>query len=92
MQRAKPKATSHAKKRNAKPKRELQKMWIATYAETYPAFGKECHNCGEKSHFAKCCFSKKRVQLVEKKSDSEDPFFVDAIEGKKNASNDEWIA
>lgn len=61
-----------------------------------PAFGKECRKCGRNNHFAKFCFSEKRVQLVEKESDSDKeddtPFFVDAIEGEQSVSSDEWIA
>lgn len=61
-----------------------------------PAFGKDCRKCGRKNHFAKCCSTKKKVQLVEKQSDTEDDeemaFFVGAIEEEQTASKDEWIA
>jgi len=60
-----------------------------------PAFGKDCRNCGGKNHFAKCCYSKKKVQLLEKRSDSEDeetPIFVDSIADGQTAPDDEWIA
>ncbi len=71
-------------------------MRAETRAETLPALGKDCWEYGGKNHFAKCCFSKKKVQLVEKQRDTEDDeekaFCVDAIEEAQTASKDEWIA
>ncbi|XP_076830306.1 uncharacterized protein LOC143476162 isoform X2 [Brachyhypopomus gauderio] len=96
VQRAKPKATSRAKKRDAKPGQESRncgRCGMQHAPKQCPAFGKKCRKCGGKNHFARNCFSKKKVQLVQKKSDSEEePFFMDAIEGEINASSDEWIA
>ncbi|KAJ8341966.1 hypothetical protein SKAU_G00129500 [Synaphobranchus kaupii] len=61
-----------------------------------PAFGKDCRKCGGRNHFAKCCFSKKKVQLVEQLSDSEEddgpPLFCDAATVEGDLSRDEWIA
>ena len=61
----------------------------------WPAFGKDCRNCGGKNHFAKCCYSKKNVQLVEKKSDKEDDeatIFVDSIEEEQITPGGEQMA
>ena len=56
-----------------------------------PAFGND-----KKNHIAKCCLSRKKVQLVEKQSDSDEDeevsFFVAAIEEVKTVSKDKWIA
>ncbi|KAJ8337393.1 hypothetical protein SKAU_G00386130 [Synaphobranchus kaupii] len=61
-----------------------------------PAFGKDCRKCGGRNHFAKCCFSKKKVQLVEQLSDSEEDdgplLFCDAATVEGDLSRDEWIA
>lgn len=98
VQRTKPKVT-YAKKKEARPKQEsgnCERCGMKHAPKQCPAFGKECRKCGGKNHFAKCCFSKKRVQLGVKESDSDEEddtaFFVDAIEGEQSVSSDEWIA
>lgn len=73
--------------------RAAESVAINMHQKKCPDFGKDCRNCGGKTNFAKCC--KKKVQLLEKRSDSEDeeaPIFVDSIEDGQTASADEWIA
>lgn len=108
VQRAKPKATLHARKRDANPGQQQQqrqqqqreqreignceRCGMQHAPKQCPAFGKECRKCGGKNHYARTCFSRK-VQAVQRKSDSEEEsFFVDAIEGEMSASSNEWIA
>ena len=92
---------SAAKKRDYKPKQQqesgnCERCGFRHVPKQCPAFGKDCRKCGGKNHFAKCCLSKKKVQLMEKQSDSDEvekmSFFVDAIEEGRIVSKDEWIA
>ncbi|KAJ8385630.1 hypothetical protein AAFF_G00184270 [Aldrovandia affinis] len=62
-----------------------------------PAYGRDCNKCGRKNHYARCCFSKKTVQVVQggDTTDSEEDgeaFFVGAVEGSESSTTDEWIA
>ncbi|KAJ8366952.1 hypothetical protein AAFF_G00336410 [Aldrovandia affinis] len=53
-----------------------------------PAYGRDCNKCGRKNHYARCCFSKKTVQVVQggDTTDSEDgeAFFVGAVEDSES--------
>ena len=84
------------KKKRAKAEtRARAARGAATNTHQNRAFGKDCRKCGGNNHFAKCCFSKTKVQLVEKMSDSEDKgtgFYVEQIDDVESASEDEWIA
>ncbi|KAI5103529.1 methionine synthase [Silurus meridionalis] len=58
-------------------------------------FQEDGRNCGGKYHFAKCCYSKKNVQLVEKRSDKEEDgatIFLYSIEEEQITLGEEWIA
>ncbi|KAJ8404507.1 hypothetical protein AAFF_G00337740 [Aldrovandia affinis] len=62
-----------------------------------PAYGRDCNKCGRKNHYARCCFSKKTVQVVQggDTTDSEEDgeaFFVGAVEDSESSKTDEWIA
>lgn len=87
-----------SEKKKQKPSQESKgcgKVGNKHAPRKFPAFGKDCRNWGGKNHFAMCCYSKKTVQLLEKRSDTEDveaPVFVDLIEEGQTASADEWIA
>ncbi len=84
-----------SKKKKQKPSQESRGCGNKHAPRKCPAFRKDCRNCGGKINFTKCCYSKKKVQLLEKRSDSEDeaaPVFMDSIKDGQTASADEWIA
>lgn len=59
-----------------------------------PAYGKDCHKCGGKNHFARCCLTKKKVRVVAKDtsdSDEDDQFFMEGVVDEVS-TKDEWIA
>ncbi|KAL0157550.1 hypothetical protein M9458_045626, partial [Cirrhinus mrigala] len=51
----------------------------------YPAYGKDCHKCGGKNFFARCCFTKRKVRVAERIKDASDSneedeqFFVETV-------------
>lgn len=59
-------------------------------ARNCPAFGKQCHKCKGKNHFAKMCKSRHnpKVHTVEPgSSDSEQEFSIDAVETADKSEN-----
>ena len=59
-----------------------------------PAYGRDCRKCGGKNHFAKCCFTKKKVQTVKEcpESDDDTVFFIGTLADDETNNKDEWIA
>lgn len=97
VQRERLRELTMAKKREPKcqpeqERRDCERCGLRHAPKQCPAYRKDCR----KNHFAKCCFTKKKAQLVEKQSNTEDNeemvFFVGAIEEAQMASKDEWIA
>ncbi|XP_041665971.1 uncharacterized protein LOC121524587 [Cheilinus undulatus] len=88
------------KRREPEPKQEKETKRCGRCGNKHapkqcPAFGKDCRKCGGKNHFAKCCFSKKKVQLMEKASHSEDDGItvsVGAVEDASGVLEEERIA
>ncbi|KAK7939091.1 hypothetical protein WMY93_002417 [Mugilogobius chulae] len=63
-----------------------------------PAYGKDCRKCGGKNHFARCCFTKKKVHAVRQEKtassgDEDEPLYLDALTlTDMDGNEDEWIA
>ncbi|CAG2201421.1 unnamed protein product [Mytilus edulis] len=58
-----------------------------------PAFGKECHSCNKKNHFAKYCMSKqkKKVDAIQYDYyDSEDELFIGTVSVDSIQQCEEW--
>ncbi|CAC5392126.1 unnamed protein product [Mytilus coruscus] len=59
-----------------------------------PAFGKECHSCNKKNHFAKYCMSKQKKKIdaiqYDYNYDSEDELFIGTVSVDSIQQGEEW--
>ena len=84
---------------NVNENRKVFKQRFELYLLALGLEGKEdrrmnCRKCGGKNHFAKCCFTKNKVQTVKKCPESEDDtvFFIGTLADEETNNKDEWIA